>query len=367
MRVKALAIAAMIACVPCAAQTSQKISAGKANEYGLAYSLPRTAFDIYIEAELSEEHPGEFYNYARKHLGITDAITTDSHSARVRSITIVPRGEADNNERWLAQFKAGTSAYMTLTPDGTPVAINSDTEARTAAPQIPTAVAAKPTALETPSARQAVTQEMARSASTSKKAELAAQRIFELRETRSDILSGQADNPPADGAAMKLVLENLQAQEAALTAMFAGVKSSHTVVEKVSFVPDSTDASGIVIARLSAIDGIIPADNLAGAPITLTYKIVEEGTLPLTEKGEPKVFPKGGVAYRIPGRAELSISYGGKRIGGDTYAVAQAGTVFGLNPALFTDKKEPYRVIFDPTTGGVTDLSPMPRSGAATD
>ncbi len=42
------------------AQTSQKITAGKANEYGLVYSLPATALDVYIEAEISESHPGEF-------------------------------------------------------------------------------------------------------------------------------------------------------------------------------------------------------------------------------------------------------------------------------------------------------------------
>jgi len=30
------------------AQTSQKVSAGKANEYGLVYTLPSTAFDIYL-------------------------------------------------------------------------------------------------------------------------------------------------------------------------------------------------------------------------------------------------------------------------------------------------------------------------------
>ena len=52
------------------AQTSQKITAGKANEYGLIYSLPVTALDIYIEAEVTECHPGEFYNYARRYLGI---------------------------------------------------------------------------------------------------------------------------------------------------------------------------------------------------------------------------------------------------------------------------------------------------------
>jgi len=341
------------------AQTSQKVSAGKANEYGLVYTLPSTAFDIYLEAELTEEHPGEFYNYARRHLGINDAITADTRSARLLSATIVPRGVADNNERWLAQFKNGTSAYITLTPDNIPLGINAEGSADANTVGIPAPRDAAPSPPETPAARQAVTQDMARSASASKRAELAAQRIFELRETRSDILSGQADNPPADGNAMKLVLDNLAAQEAALTAMFAGVTTTRTVVEKVSFAPDSTDATGIVIARLSAVDGIIGSDNLAGAPVTLDFTVVEEGRLPLTEKGEEKTFPKGGVAYRIPGRARVAVSYAGKTVAEGEYQVAQLGEVFGLNPALFTDKKEPYTVTFDTSTGAIVELAPM--------
>ena len=187
---------------------------------------------------------------------------------------------------------------------------------------------------------------MARSASVSKKAELAAQRVFELRETRSDILSGQADNPPADGDAMKLVLDNLAAQEAALTAMFAGTTSTRTEVRKYTLVPDSTDISGRVIARLSAVDGLIDADNLAGAPITVDVKVIEQGTLPVNEKGEVKTFPKGGVAYTIPGTAAVSVNFGGNRVASQQVSLAQLGIVFGLNPALFTDKKEPYKVIF---------------------
>lgn len=351
--------AALAGTMQATAQTSQKVSAGKANEYGLVYTLPSTAFDIYIEAELTEEHPGEFYNYARRHLGIGNAITAESRSARLRSVTIVPRGIADTDEQWLAQFKNGTSAYITLTPDNIPLSINAEGSQNTPDISIPQPQDAAPSPLEGPAARQAVTQDMARSASASKKAELAAQRIFELRETRSDILSGQADNPPADGNAMKIVLDNLAAQEAALTAMFAGVTSTRTVVDKVSFVPDSTDASGVVIARLSAVDGIVDADNLAGAPVTLDFTVLEEGKLPLTEKGEIKTFPKGGVAYRIPGRARIAVSYAGRKVAEGEYSVAQLGEVFGLNPALFTDKKEPYSVTFDTTTGAVVELAPM--------
>lgn len=358
MKKTIIALAALALAASAPAQTSTRLDAGKATDYGLVYSLPLTALDIYLEAELTQEHPGEFYNYARRHLGINDAIKSDALSATLKSVTIVPRGVADSQQQWLAQFKNGSSVFMTLSPDNIPMGINAD-GAPSTTPTVPAAQAAAPSPLEGPAARQAVTQDMARSASVSKKAELAAQRIFELRETRSDILSGQADNPPADGDAMKLVLDNLAAQEAALTAMFAGVSSTRTVVEKVTFIPDSTGTDSKVIARLSAVDGIVEPDNLAGAPITLDVKILERGELPLTEKGEPKAFPKGGVAYRIPGTAQVSVSYAGRSIASAEVPLAQLGVVFGLNPALFSDKRQPYSVTFDTATGAVVKLAPM--------
>lgn len=340
------------------AQTSQRITAGKANEYGLVYTLPTTAIDIYLEAELTEKIPGEFYNYARRHLGISNAVTKEEHTARLKDVLIVPRGVPDTAQRWVAQFKSGTSAFITLTEEGVPIAINADEGIEEIIPAVPAPTEATPSPLETPAAHQAVTEDMARSASLSKKAELAAQRIFELRETRSDILSGQADNPPADGAAMQLVLDNLAAQEAALTAMFAGVTRTRSVVEKVTIVPDSAEIDGRVIARISAIDGLLDADDLAGAPVTLSLKIAQAATMPVNEKGETKTFPRGGVAYRIPGSAYVSISYKGRTVAVEEIPMAQLGVVFGLPPSLFTDKNQPYKVIFDPSTGGIVELSP---------
>ncbi|MDE6311231.1 MAG: DUF4831 family protein [Muribaculaceae bacterium] len=359
MKSSLLAALTALCCVASAhAQTSQKLTAGKASEYGLVYSLPVTAIEIAVEAELTVETPGEFANYARRYLGDDSAIRSSSKTARVRSVTIYPRGIADPANRWLAQFKAGSTPFMILSPEGIPLAINTEEAPAPTAPELPKAVPAAPTALETEAARQAVTQDMARSGSVAKRAELAAQRIFELREMRSDILSGQSDNTPPDGKAMQLVLDNLAAQEAALTAMFMGTRSTRTDVRTLEIVPDSADIRGRVIARISATDGIVDADNLAGAPLTLNLEILETATLPVNEKGETKRFPKGGVAYTIPGTALVSIEYEGSEVASKELGLAQLGVTFGLDPALFTDKKDPSMVRFDPATGGILIIGP---------
>ena len=51
---------------PVMSQTSSKLTATKASEYGLVYTLPLTAFEVSIAVEKTVSTPGEFYQYARK-------------------------------------------------------------------------------------------------------------------------------------------------------------------------------------------------------------------------------------------------------------------------------------------------------------
>lgn len=345
------------------AQQTQKFTATKANEYGLTYSLPITILDVTIEAERIDREPGEFYNYSKKYLGI-DPVMSPSTDWSLKSVTVNPRGEAagDNAERYLVKFKTGSTPYILLTPEGLPVSINSDIDYTPDAPlfPIPKAVAPEVSVLKRPEARQAMTEDMLKAQSTAKRAELAAARIFELRQSRSDIISGQADNMPSDGAAMQIVLDNLARQEAALTAMFTGTEIHSTVVRTIPFRPDGEidgDNQTAIVGRLSAVDGIVATDDLSGEPVTLSIDIIERGEMPVNDKGEALKFPKNGVAYTIPGRARVAIQYQGRQLFESEMEIAQLGIVFGLDPAIFTDKKAPATVRFYPSTGAIKELS----------
>lgn len=339
------------------AQTTQKLQAGKPNEYALIYSLPTTTLDITLEAEKTVRTPGEFFRYAKKYLGV-DPITEPSSSYELKSVIVNPRGITDPEERYQVQFKSGSTPFMMIDGQNVPLSVNYPDVTLPEPPALPSPREAKPTILEMPVAKQAVTAEILQSPSSAKRAELAAARIYELRETRSDILSGNADNMPADGQAMQLVLDNLAAQEEALTAMFLGTVSTSTDVETFSFTPGETNPRQI-IARLSMTDGFVDSDNLSGAPIYLDVTVSERGTLPKTEKGEEKRFPKGGLAYRIPGKAKATVTYNGKRLANRTVDVAQYGIVFGIDPNLFTDKKAPAYVIFNPSTGAISEIGTL--------
>lgn len=339
------------------AQTTQRLTADKTNEYALIYSLPLTVVDITIETEHTVRKPGEFQNYATRYLGLQgDAVVRKAeHNVTVRSVTITPRGIADPENRWQVQFKNGSVPTMILMADDVPLSINADVEAPEP-PRLPVALAPKPTALEGQAAREAMTEAMTRSTTTGKKAEAAANRIFELRERRNDIFSGDSESMPPDGRATEIILKGLSEQEAALTAMFAGTVQNYTEVTTVTYTPAKEDEGKVTLARISPVEGVVAKDDLSGIPLYLSYRIISRGKLPVNDKGEVKKFPKGGVAYTIPGSAEIVLTFNGNTIGKADIDVAQLGATFGLDPGMFTDKKAPAYIEFSPVTGAVVRL-----------
>lgn len=337
------------------AQTTTKLSASKANDYGLVYTLPTTVLDITIEAVHTVNQPGEFYKYAKKYLNADTPISEPSESWDIKSVTVNARGRANSTDQYLMQFRAGQTPFIIVDENGMPLSINTEDVSLPESPVLPEPVKAAPTPLETPAARHAISEEMLQSQSSAKRAELAAQKIYDLRQSRTDLITGQADQMPPDGKAMQIIVDEIAAQEAALTAMFVGTTQTETEVNTVTFVPGDENSKS-VLARVSAIDGIVDADDLSGDPITISVKVIDRGTFPQNEKGEPKKFPEGGVAYCIPGTAKVNISFRGNTIWEGSVDASQYGIVFGLDPKIFSDKKAPAYLIFNPVTGAIREL-----------
>lgn len=355
-------LAAAVGAAPAVkAQSTQKLTATKASEYGLIYTLPLTSLQVTVAAEKTVRTPGEFYQYARKYLN-ADPILTPSVSWKIADAVIVPTAVADTGEQYLVTFKGGNGTYIMVSDQGFPVSIN-DTEytGDMEETDLPEARKAEPTILESAEARQAVTPEMIQSRSSAKRAELAAAKIYELRTVRNDIISGQADAMPSDGDAMKTALARIDRQEEALTAMFLGTTQTSVEVRTydVAIPAQPSEAGRTVVARLSALNGLVDASDLSGAPIYLTVTPTSTGTLPVNEKGEPKTFPKGGVAYRIPGTADAELTFEGQRLATASFDVAQYGVIFGLDPGLFTAKKLPSYLHFNPLTGSIRELGTL--------
>ena len=196
---------------------------------------------------------------------------------------------------------------------------------------------------------------MLMSGSVAKMAEIAAKQIYRIRESRLDLSTGESDQKPADGAALKLMMQQLDEQEQALTALFLGTEQTEQVVKHFIWTPNG-DTANEVVFRLSDFTGIVDKNNLSGTPIYMQLKITEKGEMPIDAKGNIKEMPKNALAYCIPGKAEAQLTYNGKTIFKGEFQLSQAGIVYGLDPNLFTDKKAPSHVTFYSETGAIKEI-----------
>lgn len=349
----AILFASALIALQATAQETQKLTANKHNEYGIIYSLPVTHLNIEVEAVKTVKKAGPYYKYAKKYLGVNKVISHDSQTWEIKNVRITPYGVPNKDNEYLMKFKSGSVPYLLLDAEGLPLAINTEVDE--------SVVKRKRNQFDDQEGynqaeiASTYSEEMVASESTMKSAEATSLRIFELRDSKNDLASGNADQMPPDGQSLKLMLDELTKQEAILTSLFLGTTTTETKVFRFDYVP-TEDVQKEIIFRVSDFNGIVDKNDLSGDPVYLDLEITSRGELPVDDKGKEKEIPKGAVMYNIPGKADVTLTYNGKRMAQETVQVAQFGVDFGLEPKMFTDKKAPAYVIFNPETGAIKEL-----------
>lgn len=338
------------------AQNTVKMSAVKSNDYGVAYSLPKTSLIVTVEYTKETRKAGEFYQYAERYLSIPDPIVANSISYTLDNIDVTTKGIPDKDKSFLVEFRSNTTApFVTLTKDGLICAINGDFSF----PEDEILKTDVSPALSLPDPRSFLSEEILRAGSTAKQAELIAKQIYRLRESRNNILTGDADNMPPDGNAYKLVMSQLEEQEKALTAMFTGTKVVEKGFKDFTITPDERDIDNRVIFRFSSKLGVVDANDLSGQPVTLSLKNKDpRGVQELTPKEEKEMEKKfsAGIIYNIPNKATLQISYNGRNYVQKECDVVQYGVQDVLAPKMFDNNKLPIKVIFYPEMGAIKQI-----------
>lgn len=336
------------------AQKTVRMSAVKGNDYGVAYSLPKTSVIVSIQYTKNTKKAGEFYQYAERYLSIPNPITEDQTIYSIDEINAETKGIVDGSRSYLVEFKSSSVAsFLTLTEDGLICAIN-DNYTFPAKPvreqeQVDTAL---------PNPRQYLSEEILRAGSTAKQAELIAKQIYRLRESRNEILTGEAENMPPDGEAYRLVISQLEEQEKALTSMFIGSETTEKGVREFTIIPDEKDIEEQVVFRFSSKMGVVDPDDLAGGPVYLTLKNKEPKQpvflTPKEEKDMEKKF-SSGIIYNIPAKALLQITFDRKDYINQDIEVVQYGTQEVISSKKL-ETKNPVKVIFYPETGAIKQM-----------
>lgn len=345
-------IATLLLGLPLVAQTKVvKKNAVKANNFGITYSLPKTS--LIVEAEVTKVtcKAGPYYQYAEKYLAVQDAIAEDAVYYELGKVRLINRGVPDPDNTYIVEFKPGTVApYAYLTEDGLLCSINTEyVPAEEKAEK--KAVAAKQGAAQ----NSVLSEELLMAGSTARQAEVAAKQIYRIRESRMDILTGEADNLPPDGEAMKLVIQQLEAQEQTLSHLFTGTTEKTTDIYEVSVIP-SDELDKEVIFRFSKQLGIVDADDLGGAPVYMNLTATERAPQLEPKEAEKKEKSLKGIIYNVPGKAKVEITMGKRTLYKGEAQITQFGTQEGLAPVMFEDKKAPVKISFYPETGAIKQI-----------
>ena len=130
-------------------------------------------------------------------------------------------------------------------------------------------------------------------------AKRAAERIFELRAARQDILLGEYGDG-VYGAGLEAALREIERLEGEYLKLFYGTRTVTTTSHRY-IMPVSADMPNNVIARFNSEEGLLAKDNVAG-------DIVMVSVTP-SEMSYPASNPKGTVAYRYANNANVVVSF----------------------------------------------------------
>lgn len=319
---------------------------------GVCYYLPRTALRVVVKAEKTVTRPGDFAKYAFKYLRLQDVPNQVTTSWQIKSVELQPYGVPDRNKAYTIHLKSKTVAPLVgLSRDGILLSINTDADEETL-PELPERTPAP----KRVNPRDYMNQEMLSASSISKMAELVAQEIYDIRESRNALIRGEADNTPKDGAQLQLMLDQLDMQTAALESLFKGTQETSVEVFSLSVIPSEVTQK-MLLCRFSQKLGLVDGDDLSGEPIYLSIENLETLPTPVIDEVTSKKLAKvdKGVFYNVPARMKATVFSADQKYTVLETPMGQFGSVQLLSNLLF-DKKTTTKVTFFQQTGGTKDV-----------
>lgn len=323
---------------------------------GAVYFLPKTAVNITIQVEKTIYTPGDFCLYAERYLRIKDVSPIPDVSYRITAIRQEAIAVADTAKRYAVKFDPKTSAAnVRLSDTGILLGINTNDEVKDHSlihNNSHTSHLSSPTSMSNP--RQYMNEETLSAGSTAKMAELTAQDIYEIRESRSMLVRGQADNMPKDGEQLRLMLSQLDVQDHALTSLFTGTIITDTVEQVFTIIPENS-INHEILFRFSKKLGLVDKDDFAGVPYYIDIENLR--TVPQPESVDPKkkLKPVYGIFVNVPGRLRSSVSDSQAVLISNDFPAGQFGNVELLSGALF-NKHYTTHLWLNPISGAIERL-----------
>lgn len=318
-------------------------------EEGAIYCLPKTGMRFVARMEKTTYTPGEFASLASKYMHIDNVSKEKSVTYKLISFSMTPVGIPDSSKCYAVKFNAkATSSNMEIGDDGILLAINAKAQ--------PVALPKTFEPAPRPNKKSALSflsADILAAGSKLKMAELVAQEIFDIRDSKNQLNRGEADYMPKDGEQLKLMLANLDEQEATLTEMFSGTAEKDTLESVFVYCP-TPEISRQLLFRFSKYKGMVDNNDLSGAPYCINIKDLK--TLPADEPiASKKKKVESGIYVNVPSKIKAEVTSEGNTIGTYELPAAQFGKTELLSGELFS-KKYTSSIVLDPTTGAIRSI-----------
>jgi hypothetical protein len=294
----------------------------------VVYALPATEIEVQVEAVHEVFTAGPYARYAQKYLGI-EADAANKETCRLQSIAVQAKVEADPSQLYFLEIKGKNEAanFLKFSNNGLIVSLDAAAQpvkfryAHTPHGKfndrgVETNLSTDKVTLYKPGQTDAgfekvsVQQNQLVEKNPERRAEEAARFIFDLRKKRVELITGDAEHDMnSDG--LRAALDEIRRLEEEYLSLFLG-KTTHDVQSAVFFVtPVAAQQTQLYVTfRLSDTQGLLPADNLAGRPVTLELtadKSADELPDNAADKGNSKL-PR--LTYRLPATTQVRINDG---------------------------------------------------------
>ena len=318
---------------------------------GTSYYLPKTAMKFTLTVEKTQYEPGQFAGYAQRYMKQDDVQLEASTTYRILDTRMHNIAMPDTAKHFtLSLDKRCTISTVQRTDNGQLLAINAEPKRVTEpAPFVP---ARKPRALNP---RDFMNEDMLTAGSTAKMAQLIAQEIYDIRDSRNQLQRGQAEFMPADGQQLRIMMDGLNTQERALRQVFEGTTVKDTTEVTLVFVP-TENVDRQLFFRFSRHFGLVDNDDLSGVPYYITVytdaKATDDGE---AQKKEKKDKDDIGLVVNTPQKVRATLYCENKVVDSYEFNAGQFGGTESLSGALF-GKKLTTQIVLNPITGGIETI-----------
>lgn len=314
---------------------------------GTVYYLPKTAIHFHLLIEKKTYTPGIFSKYAEKYLLRQNVGQEKDVNHRLIHFQMSQTGVRDTSKCFIVNLKGkSATSKIYLSEDGVLQAVNDapiSVQQRESFRPAPRKPQIDPMKYLSGEARMA--------GSMARKAEITALQMAELQEHRQLLITGDAEEMPADHAQLQLMLNEIDLQYERLQSLFVGTTTCDTTEHHVVLCPDK-EMQREVIFRLSKQQGLVDKDDLSGIPFYLTLEDLHQHTQ--QEFDFPENKKNEGFYINVPGIARLTLYREDQQLATYNYPLAQFG--FTALQGGFLFKHYPTQLVLNPITGAIEKL-----------